>query len=67
VISNLHKVVILRFAILTRNEIYQNETKRNETKFTETKRNGTKQNEIYTKTGRECNLAKRMSQNAVLV
>ena len=61
-------VVILRFAILTPNEIYHNETKRNETKwnvtkFTETKRNGTKQNEMYTKTGRECNLAKRIYWN----
>ena len=47
---------------IKRNEIYQNETKRNKakwnvTKSTETKRNGTKQNEMYTKTGRECNLA----------
>jgi hypothetical protein len=50
------------------NEIYQNEAKRNETKwnvtkFTEKKRNGTKQNEMYTKTGRECNLAKRIYRN----
>jgi hypothetical protein len=53
---------------IKRNEIYQNETKRNKakwnvTKSTETKRNGTKQNEMYTKTGRECNLAKRIYRN----
>jgi hypothetical protein len=53
---------------MKRNEIYQNETKRNETKwnvtkFTERKWNGTKQNEMYTKTGRKCNLAKRIYRN----
>jgi hypothetical protein len=44
-------------------QIERNETKWNVTKFTETKRNGTKQNEMYTKTGREYNLAKRIYRN----
>jgi hypothetical protein len=33
------------------------------TKFIEMKRNGMKQNEMYTKTGRECNLVKRIYRN----
>jgi hypothetical protein len=39
------------------------ETERNEIYRNETERNKTKQNEMYTKTGRECNLAKQIYRN----
>ena len=39
------------------------ETERNEMKRNLPKRNGTERNKMYTKTGRECNLAKRIYRN----
>ena len=41
--------------------------KRNEIYLNETKRNGKKQNVMHTKTGRECNFAKRIYRNRTKV
>ena len=46
-----------------KHETKYTETERNEMKRYLPKRNGTERNKMYTKTGRECNLVKRIYRN----